>query len=548
MIQIFSSNPIILVFVVASLGYLFGSFKIKGQSLGLSAILFVGLLVGGLNSNLVQPDSEILEGIFLLGLCIFSYSVGLSSGPAFFKSYQKNGLQDFAFILGVLFFTGLISVGLFWLFGFSAATISGIYTGSTTNTAAMAGVLDYVKNLSNNEAAESISQQVVIGYSFSYPMGVLGGMIAIVLMERWLKIDYEKEKIQLKNDYPVAENLSSASVEIQNPEICNISIRDLKKGYNFNLIFGRVDQKKGHQLSNWDTSFQLGDEAMIVGALDELDRAISILGVKSAKKLSYDRTIYDTRRIFVSNPIYAGRTIASLNLDEAYNAVITRIRRGDVDMLARRDTVIELGDRIRFVAKREDLSALSKLFGDSYQASSKVNLFSFGLGIGLGLLIGSINIPIPFTSIQFQLGYAGGPLIIGLILGALRRTGGVVWSLSYGANVTLQQIGLILLLSVIGLRSGTAFFDSLSYEALQFFIASAIISLSTAFITLWVGYKILKKPFSLLMGMVANQPAILDFAMARSGNKIPEFGFSMIFPIALIMKIIIAQLLYIILS
>jgi len=548
MIQIFSNNPIILVFAVASLGYLFGSFKIKGQSLGLSAILFVGLLVGGLNSNLVKPDSEILEGIFLLGLCIFSYSVGLSSGPAFFKSYQKNGLQDFAFILGVLFFTGLISVGLFWLFGFSAATISGIYTGSTTNTAAMAGVLDYIKNLSNSAAAESISQQVVIGYSFSYPMGVLGGMIAIVLMERWLKIDYEKEKIQLKNDYPVAENLSSASVEIQNPEICNISIRDLKKTYSLNLIFGRIDQKNGHELSNWDTSFDLGDEAMIVGAVEELDRAIRILGAKSKKKLSYDRTVYDTRRIFVSNPLYAGRTIASLNLDENYNSVITRIRRGDIDMLARRDTVIELGDRIRFVAKREDLSALSKLFGDSYQASSKVNLFSFGLGIGLGLLIGSINIPIPFTSIQFQLGYAGGPLIIGLILGALRRTGGVVWSMSYGANVTLQQIGLILLLSVIGLRSGNAFFDSLSYEALQFFIASAIISLSTAFIMLWVGYKILKKPFSLLMGMVSNQPAILDFAMARCGNKIPEFGFSMIFPIALIMKIIIAQLLYIILS
>ncbi len=548
MVNIFSNNPIILLFAVASLGYLFGSFKIKGQSLGLSAILFVGLLVGGLNNKLVQSDSEILEGIFLLGLCIFSYSVGLSSGPAFFKSYQKNGLKDFTFILGVLCFTGLISVGLFMLFGFSAASISGIYTGSTTNTAAMAGVLDYVKNLSSSATAESISQQVVIGYSFSYPMGVLGGMIAIVLMERWLKIDYEKEKHQLKNDYPVAENLSSASVEITNQEVCNISIRALKKRHQLNIIFGRVDQKKGHQLSNWDTRFDLGDEAMIVGAKEELERAITILGKRSKKKLSYDRTIYDTRRIFVSNPIYAGKTIASLNLEEDYNAVITRIRRGDMDMLAQRHTVIELGDRIRFVAKREDLTSLSKMFGDSYQDSNKVNLFSFGLGIGLGLIIGSLNIPIPFTTIQFQLGYAGGPLIIGLLLGALRRTGGVVWSLSYGANVTLQQIGLILLLSVIGLRSGTAFFDSLSFEALQFFIASAIISLSTAFITLWVGYQFFKKPFSLLLGMVANQPAILDFAMARCGNKIPEFGFSMIFPIALIMKIIIAQLLYIILS
>jgi len=533
--------------VVAALGYLIGNIKFKGQSLGLATILFVGLIISGLDARLVQPDNQILEGIFLLGLCIYSYSIGLTSGPAFFKSYRKNGLSDFIFIFSALIFTGIISVGLYYLLGFSAATIAGIYTGSTTNTAALAGVLDYVKISSDKETFKTVSEQAVIGYSFSYPMGVLGSMIAIVVMERLLKINYSEEVKKLKNEYPLEEHLSSASIEITNKDVCNISIRDLLKKYKLNLIFGRVEQKGGHNLSNWNTQFEIGDETMIVGSEEEIERATEILGKQSQKKLSYDRSIFDTRRIFVSNPVYAGRTIASLNLDELYNAVITRIRRGDIDMLAKRETTIELGDRIRFVANRKDLRALSKLFGDSYQDSSKINLFSFGLGIGLGLLIGSINIPLG-SEINFKLGYAGGPLIAGLIFGTLRRTGSIVWSLAFSANVTLQQIGLILLLSVIGLRSGNAFFNSISLEGLSIFFASAIISLSTACSIIFVGYKFLKKPFSLLTGMVANQPAILDFSTTRSGNKVPEFGFTMIFPIALIMKIIIAQLLYIILT
>ena len=216
-------------------------------------------------------------------------------------------------------------------------------------------------------------------------------------------------------------------------------------------------------------------------------------------------------------------------------------------MLARGNTILQQGDRIRFVARRRDLKALSKYFGDSYQAVSKVNLFSFGLGIGIGLLLGLIEFRIG-DFFSFKLGYAGGPLIVGLLLGATRRTGAVVWSLPYSANVTLQQIGLILLLSAIGVRSGNAFVESFSSDAFVMIGASAIISILGAIISLFVGYKLVKIPFTLLMGMVSNQPAILDFSTERAGNNIPSFGYTMMFPIALIGKIVIAQLIYIILS
>lgn len=216
-------------------------------------------------------------------------------------------------------------------------------------------------------------------------------------------------------------------------------------------------------------------------------------------------------------------------------------------MLAKPETILDLGDRIRFVARRKDLDELSTFFGDSYRASSRVNLFSFGLGIGLGLILGSIEFAF-VPGLQFKLGYAGGPLIMGLILGALRRTGPISWALPYSANVTLQQIGLILLLTAIGVRSGNAFVDSFSVDGVWIFLASAFLSLFAAFSILLIGYKLIKIPFSLLMGMVANQPAILDFATSRSKNRIPEYGFTMMFPIALIMKIVIAQILFWVLS
>ncbi len=541
MIQMLIDYPLLLLFMVASLGYLLGSIKVRGGSLGVAAVLFTGLAFGAMDARLQIP-----EIIFLLGLSIYVYSIGLSSGPSFFASYKKNGVRDFMFTTSMLLFSGLVAALLWLLFGFSAATITGIYAGSTTNTPALAGVLDYINNNYGDQGA-AVMNEAVIGYSFSYPMGVLGGIIGIVLMEKILKIDYAAESKQLRNDYPTGGSLSSATVEIKHKEVCNIQLRDLLKEYDWNVNFGRFLQDGEMSLVNWDTRFKIGDTVMLIGEKDRLELAIQTLGKRIDSPIAYDRRYYDVRRIFVSNPLLVGRTLASLNITEQYNAVVTRIRRGDLEFLAKSDTVLELGDRIRFIARREDLAALSRYFGDSYHKSSKVNLFSFGLGIGLGLILGSIEFSFG-ESLNFKLGYAGGPLIVGLLLGTLRRTGPIVWSLPYSANVTLQQLGLILLLAVIGVSSGHALIANLSIQSLWVFIASGIISLLTAFAILSFGYKVLKMPFSLLMGIVSNQPAILDFATSRTGNRIPIFGYVMMFPIALIFKIVIAQVLFLVLS
>ncbi|MBT8234071.1 MAG: hypothetical protein KJN84_15670, partial [Bacteroidia bacterium] len=443
--------------------------------------------------------------------------------------------------------TGLVAVALAYLLGFSAATITGAYAGSTTNTPALAGVIDYITNQFDSAAAEPLINQAVVGYSFSYPMGVLGAIIIIIMMEKIFKIDYKAEKKKIRKLYPVDVELTTITAKVLNEAVSNIELRDLNKQHKFDVVFGRMLRDGKISLINYDTSFQIGDVVMMVGTQEDVDHAVEIIGEEIDSLLDFDRSKYDVRRIFVSNYNVVGKSIASLNINEKYHAVISRIRRGDADMLATGDTILELGDRLRFIARRKDLKALSKFFGDSYKVSSKVNLFSFGLGIGLGLLLGTIDIPLGNQS-SFQLGYAGGPLIVGLILGALRRTGPIVWTMPYSANITLQQIGLILLLAGIGVESGNTFISSLSNDAVWIFLASIIISMLTAIMIIVVGYKLIKLPFSLLIGIVSNQPAILDFATNRSKNSLPVVGYTMVFPIALIMKIVIAQIMFIFLS
>jgi len=540
MVSAFIENPILLLFVVAAIGYWVGSIKFRGSSLGVASVLFVGLLFGSLS-----PDLRIPDIITFLGLTMFVYTVGLSSGPSFFSLFRQRGSRDLIFVFVMMTFSAAVTVGLHYLFLFDASTTAGLFAGSTTNTPALAGLLDQIGNLNDSASAKkAMSELGVIGYSLSYPMGVLAPMIAILLMQRLFKIDYRAEEKALRKDYPVRQDIASFSVEIQKPEMVDIPLRDLKAEYDWSVLFGRVERAGRVELVNWDTRFQIGDRIAIVGDRVEGEEVADQLGAILPSRISDDHSEYMTRRFFISNPKIAGMKLTALNLSERFSAIITRVTRGDIDLLANSGTVLELGDRVRVVSRRRDAKGIVALLGDSYEQLSKIDLLSFGLGLALGLMLGMVTFTLP-GGLSFKLGYAGGPIIVGLILGGLRRTGPINWSLPYSANLTLRQVGLILLLAGVGVNSGHQFVETLSEGHGGFiFLAGGIISLVTAIVTLFFGYKILKIPFSFLLGMVANQPAILDFALSKTENKLPNLGFTIMMPVSIITKVVYAQLLF----
>lgn len=541
MIPVLTENPILLLFVVAGIGYGVGSIRIKGSGLGVAAVLFVGLFVGSLS-----PDLRIPDVFTFLGLTIFVYTVGLSSGPVFFSTFQQRGSRDLIFVFLMLTFSASVTIGLHFLLGWDAALTAGLFAGSSTNTPALAGVIDVIGGTGlSADVRKVMSEHSVIGYSLSYPMGVIGPMLAIMLMQRLLRIDYAKEEKSLRRTYPVRQDIVNCTVLVDKPAMWKRSIRDLKQDYQWTVMFGRMERQGEISLTNWDTQFQEGDRVALVGDRDEVEAVAALLGTLQDQDISFDQSAFETRRFFVSNSKVAGQRLASLNLSERFAALITRVRRGDIDLLASADTVLELGDRVRVVGRRKDMPLLAQLFGDSYDQLSHINLLSFGFGIALGLLLGLITFQLP-GGMTFQLGLAGGPIIVGLLLGGLRRTGPINWALPYSASLVLRQFGLILLLTGIGVNSGHQFVETLAtdHSAYWVIVAGGVVSILTSVVTLLVGFKVLGIPFSFLTGMVANQPAILDFAITKAGNKLPNIGYTLMLPISFITKVVYAQLLF----
>jgi putative transport protein len=271
-----------------------------------------------------------------------------------------------------------------------------------------------------------------------------------------------------------------------------------------------------------------------------------VLGARSDEHPEHDRSVLDFRRVFVSNPEVVERPIRDLRLHDRFGAAVTRIRRGEVEILADDDTELELGDRVRVVAPRERMSEAGRFFGDSYHALAEIDALTFGLGIVLGLLLGRIPFPLPGGG-SFELGVAGGPLIAGLVLGRLGRSGPLVWALPYSASITLRQWGLLLFLGGVGLQSGSKFVATvLSPEGVRLLGAGAVVTLVGALVTLLAGHLLFRIPFAVLAGTVAGthtQPAALAFAHEQAKSDLPRLGYTAVFPVASVLKIVIAQIL-----
>lgn len=541
-----SQQPLILLFLVAAIGYLIGNIKIRGSSLGIAAVLFVGLAFGAMNENFKLP-----EILYQGGLIIFVYCIGLSSGRAFFQALRSDGIQANILVVVMLTVGAGLAIVVHWLFATNAPQTAGLFAGSLTNTPALAAVLEMVKRMAPVELQEQILMEPVVGYSIAYPMGVLGMIMAIGFAQRLWKPNYAEEARRLRNLGTVGEELVARAVRITNPEIAGKTVAELLRRWPSRAIITRHKHHDTMTLAQGDTQLQLDDIVNIVGLKEDVNILVELAGEPIAEPMALDRSVIDFRRIFVSNPAIIGRRVEQLALRSKFGALVTRIRRGDIELLASGSTVLEAGDRVRVVAPRERMQEVSDFFGDSYRALSEIDILTFNLGIVMGLLIGQIPLPIPGSE-PFRLGIAGGPLIVALILGALERTGPLVWNIPYSANLTLRQFGIVLFLAVIGTRAGYTFVQTLfSSGGILLLLSGAFITCTTAMLTLWIGSRLLRIPMSLLIGLLAGlqtNPAILSYATLQTGNDIPNVGYVTVYPAAMITKILLAQILVSVLS
>nr|WP_277816529.1 MULTISPECIES: TrkA C-terminal domain-containing protein [Microbacterium] len=503
---------------MVGLGAALGRVRVGGISLGAVGVLFAAI---GLNAWAVSQGVtlEIPAAVGDLGVIVFAFCTGVIAGPGFFNALRSSYatiLADIAFLLAAAAAGFLLGRML----GVTPETIAGTFAGAMTNTPAL--------------AATGGSPEATVGYASAYVYGVIGAMIGV-----WLALRHRGSD----TDTPVP--IVDKAVRVDTAS--HPTVGDLAHRHGGRITISRLRGKGGTSMDVADDETELPEGAVVnvVGPKDEVDAVTTELGHTSSIDVVGERSSLDYRRIILSTPGLSGRTIASLGLREKFGASIVRIRRGDVDLLATSDAVVQQGDRLRVVGPKKRMPEVSAYLGDSERGNTDTNPAALGIGITIGLLVGVVQIPLPGGG-AFSFGFAAGALIIGLVLGRVRRIGSVPVTLPNTAATVLAEFGLLVFLAFAGIKAGSQIVAAIvSGEVVTLLALGAVMT------TIVVGgtYLVMRHVFRLggtrlsgVVGGAMTNPALLAFAQERT-NFDPRvaLGYSLIYPAAMVVKIVVAQ-------
>jgi putative transport protein len=514
--EIIGSQPILTAFLAIGVGYLVGQINIFGFSLGVGAVLFVGLALGAF-----APKAQIIGPIGLIGLIMFLYGIGILYGRQFFEGMVGAG-QKYNLLALVACLAGLaVALGLGHIFGIKIGHTLGLYAGSMTSTATLQAALEVMKN-----------KDPSIGYSIAYPFGVIGPILCIYFMTRLVKPKFPTKSLRFHmGEISVGERFAGHRL--------GDLLAKAPRGLQVTMV-----RKGGHNIVPTDDTILANGDAVLVVADDSEAIAIaaSKLGELAPGRLASDRADLDYIRVFVGKASAVGIPLADLPMPAGSH--LLHVRRYDVDLVPASDLMLEFGDRVGVLAPPERKEEIRRHFGDSVKAAAEFSYVSLGLGMVMGVLLGLIPIPIPGIGIV-TLGIGGGPLIVALILGKLRRTGPMLWTMPLPANIVLRNFGLAIFLATVGVNAGQPFVRTVAESGLTMLFIGAAVLLTTMAIVLLVGHYLMKIPYDDLVGVASGatgNPAILVYSTKMAPTERPDIGYAMIFPSMTLVKVIAAQI------
>ena len=520
MAALLAQHPLLTLFLVVALGGAVGAVRLGPLRLGAAGALFVGLAFSALVPNLGHG----LELVQQIGLAFFVYTIGIAAGATFFSDLKRQ--QPLLLITALVC---LIGAGLAWAMGewlgIDRSLTIGLFTGALT----AAPALDAASRVTGDPLA-------AVGYAFGYPIGVIIGILVVsyVVVQAWPGT---------KDTPSVAESgLNAITIKVRH----TVSMRHVKAWADQHIRMSYLRREGRTRVVVPGEELRKDDLVLIVGDASAIDACTSQIGEPADTHLADDRSEVAFERIVVSNPDIAGRTVASLAIAQRFGGAVTRVRRGDLDLLARDDLALQLGDHVAVVVPAEELDAVQSFFGDSERGVSEVDGLAFGLGMVVGLLLGVIAFPMPGGQ-YFQLGSAAGPLIVGMLLGALRRTGPLVWTLPIAANLTIRQIGLMMFLAALGLNAGDELASVLlSPMGWRAALLSAVV-VAVCCVLLAVGARVLNLSAARSAGAIAGflgQPAVLQSATSRRADERVEAAYASLFAFAIVVKILLVPLMW----
>ncbi|WP_022867391.1 aspartate:alanine exchanger family transporter [Schaalia vaccimaxillae] len=520
MASLLTVNPLLTLFFVVGLGAVLGAIKFGPLRFGAAGALFVGLAVSAWS----PASGEGMGIVQQIGLAFFVYTVGISAGATFFADLRKQaGLLLSCAAVCVAGATIAIVGGN--LLGLSKPLTMGLFTGSLT----AAPALDAATRVTGDPDA-------AVGYAFGYPIGVVVGIIVVTMtVTRQWRGDKDTPSL-------AGAGLDTVTVRVREA----VSTRAIAPWREQRIRMSYLRRNDRTRVVIPGETLEAGDLVLLVGDRRNLDEATPLIGEAVEHHLEDDRTDVAFERIVVSNPDVAGRSVAELNCASRFGAVITRVRRGDLDLLARDDLDLQLGDHVAVVVPTKELDAVQRWLGDSEKRVAEVDAMAFGIGMVLGLLLGAVPFPMPGGA-TFELGSAAGPLIVGMLLGALRRTGPLVWTLPSAANLTIRQIGLMLFLAALGLNAGPALASLLASDLGWKAGLLAVVIVAVCCVLQSLAGRFLGLSAARAAGGVAGflgQPAVLQAADARVADERIEAAYATLFAFSIVVKILLVPLIW----
>lgn len=525
MSSLLADEPVLTLFLVAALGALLGRVRVRGTSLGVAGVVFAGLAVSA-----AVPGAELPELVVVLGLSIFVYAVGLASGPSLRHVLRGGGGRVVLGAAGILAVTAAAVAGLARLLAIEGPAAAGAFAGALTNTPTLATVVDRLGPTGGDAA--------VVAFSITYPLGMA---VALLATSRALGGGREEDELTRvtvtigRSDIPDVASLLGAQARLVT--VVRVQ-RDLQHGASGQDV-----------VATPDTTLARGWTVTLLGAPDAVEEVVSRAGGARQPDAFEDRRALDFRRVWVTDRTVAGRTVGELQLPRRRGATITRVARGDVEWLARDDSRLQLGDQVTLVAPTDRLEAVAAELGDEVRRTSEFDVLTVGLGVVLGIALGTL--PLPLGPVTLRLGFAGGPLVVGLVLGALVRTGPLLWQVPQGASVTLRQFGLVLFLAGVGTRAGPAFVEALGSPLLLRVVVLGVVAIGVPVVaTLLLRRRALAslgedaQGSAALAGLIAgvtSQPAALALAEDRGAGNDALLGYATVFPVAMVGKILLGQ-------
>ena len=543
---------ILLFSLVIASGLWLAKFKIKGISIGTTWILFVGILVSHFG---FRPDADVTSFMKDFGLILFVFSIGMQVGPGFFSSFKKGGVKLNLLAVAIILLAALTAVLISAITGEDLKTMVGVMSGAVTNTPGLGAAQQTLSDVMLAEGADRAtaaaeSSKLASAYAVAYPIGVIGVLFLLIIFKAVFKVDLDKEKAQLDSESSeTADAARRMHCEVANPAVFGRTLSHVLAGENISIVVSRMLRDGVVSIPSGDTVLQKGDKLLIVTSQKDVDRIRIIFGDEIP--MHYDdwlnmQSELFTQKMVVTRSEVTGKRIKDLKLREKYGVSVSRVVRAGLDLVARPDLILQVGDSLKLVGPKSSMGDVAQIIGNKPSSLTHPNLVPIFAGIALGILLGSVPIRFPDIPQPIKLGMAAGPLIVAILLSHFGPKWKITTYTTFSANMMLREIGISFFLAAVGFGAGETFVSSLMAGGFWWILYGALITLIPLIIVGVLGRLVFKLNFYQICGLISGSttnPPVLAFAQGAYGTDYTSLNYATVYPLSMFLRVLVAQLL-----